>query len=335
MLKPSISILMPVFNAAPFLESCLNSIISQQFLDWELIAVNDHSTDNSELILRQFADSDKRIKVLNNKEKGIIPALRLAFANSKGDFISRMDADDRMPQGKLGLLLDLLKESGPGYVATGKVSYFSDTVLMDGYRRYAEWLNSLVDNDEHAAELFRECVIPSPAWLIARDDFIRCEAFDPNRYPEDYDLVFRFFKHGMQVCSTKQLVHHWRDHSSRTSRNDETYSQNAYFDIKAHYLPLLRKLEGKQLVIWGAGRKGKQLAKKLKMVGLSFLWTCNVESKWGHIIYENKMLSPTQVYKIEHPLFLIAVSGPQDQQKLEEQFKNKGFIKGVDYYFFC
>lgn len=336
MAEPTISILMPVYNAAPFLEDCIDSILSQDFRDWELIAVNDQSLDDSALILERYAKQDARIKSLNNtSEKGIIPALRLAFENSSGRFITRMDADDRMPTSKLNLLYSLLEKAGPGYVATGKVEYFSDTVLKDGYKRYASWLNGLVDQNCHALEVFRECVIPSPAWLIGRSDLCRCEAFDSDRYPEDYDLVFRFFKHGLQVACTDEVVHYWRDHADRTSRNDETYSQNAYFDIKVHYLPFFVADSNKQLILWGAGRKGKRLAKKLIDAGLSFLWTCNVESKWGHIIQGQEMKEPSSLSALENPMVLIAVSGPQDQLDLERQLKAQGLEKGISYYFFC
>lgn len=331
--NPQVSILMPVYNAAPFLEDCLDSILRQEFTSWELLAVDDFSQDDSKLILEQYAEKDTRIKVLSNSEKGIIPALRLAFKNSIGQYISRMDADDRMPADKLLVLYQLLKDNDNGCVATGKVVYFSDTTLMDGYRRYAAWLNSLVDDNMHRAELFRECVIPSPAWMISRTDLESCEAFDPNRYPEDYDLVFRFFEKGMKVVCSGQIVHEWRDHSSRTSRNDETYSQNAYFDIKVHYLKVLEP--NKQLILWGAGKKGKDLAKKLNAAGLSFLWTCNVDSKWGHDIYGHKMLQPSILDDTKDPLILIAVSGPEDQIELENQLKDKGLVKGVSYYFFC
>lgn len=333
MTTPQISVLMPVFNAAPFLEECLDSILLQSFTDWELIAVDDHSTDDSLSILKQYAAKDSRIQVLSNNDKGIIPALRKAYANSEGQYISRMDADDRMPPEKLSVLHQLLEGKGKGFVATGKVVYFSDTVLMDGYKRYAAWLNNLVDNNIHRVELFRECVIPSPAWLIARSDLDECDAFHLDRYPEDYDLVFRFFEKGMQVVASDDIVHEWRDHSSRTSRNDETYSQNAYFDIKVHYLKVLES--NKNLVLWGAGKKGKDLAKKLNAAGLSFLWTCNVESKWGHIIHGQKMLEPSILNEVKNPLILIAVSGPQDQIELENQLKDKGLRKGLGYYFFC
>jgi len=167
-----ISILLPVFNAAPYLRACLVSIREQSYQDWELLAVNDYSTDESALILAEFAEMDSRITFFNNQEKGIIPALRMAFQNSQGDFITRMDADDLMPIHKLANLHDALLKKGQGHVVTGTVAYFSETGLGDGYKKYEAWLNQLVDQNSHYEDLYRECVLPSPAWLIHRTDLI-------------------------------------------------------------------------------------------------------------------------------------------------------------------
>ncbi|MCW9041214.1 MAG: glycosyltransferase, partial [Flavobacteriales bacterium] len=81
-----ISIIMPVKNTSLYLSECLNSIINQTEKNWELIAVNDHSTDNSKEILASFANQDNRIKVWDNTGNGIIDALQLAYSKSSGTF---------------------------------------------------------------------------------------------------------------------------------------------------------------------------------------------------------------------------------------------------------
>ena len=101
MKSPQISILMPVKNADQFLEECLNSIVQQSFSDWELIAIDDHSTDSSYEILGEYQKKDGRIKVFKNQKNGIIHALRGALERSNGSYITRMDADDIMANIKL------------------------------------------------------------------------------------------------------------------------------------------------------------------------------------------------------------------------------------------
>ena len=106
-----VSILMPVKNAAPFLKECLDSISAQTERDWELIAVNDNSSDNSVELIEDYSRKDSRIKLYNNNIKpGIIGALKTAMLQSHGTFITRMDADDKMIPDKIKLLKNKLQE---------------------------------------------------------------------------------------------------------------------------------------------------------------------------------------------------------------------------------
>ncbi|GAG60222.1 unnamed protein product, partial [marine sediment metagenome] len=82
MLKPLISILTPFKNTAEFLQECLESIVKQTYTNWELIIIDDNSTDLSSEIVSTYAEKDSRIKLHKNTGNGIIDALRLAFKNS-------------------------------------------------------------------------------------------------------------------------------------------------------------------------------------------------------------------------------------------------------------
>lgn len=328
-----ISILLPVYNAAHWLEECLNSIRQQTFLDWELLAVNDQSTDNSLSILQHFAKTDQRIQLLQTKEKGIIPALRLAFEKSSGQFITRMDADDVMAPHKLEALHQCLSENGPGHVATGLVKYISSTTLGDGYLRYEKWLNGLCENDTHYKDIYRECVLPSPCWMTYREDLIRCYAFERNRYPEDYDLCFRFYENDLKVVSTKSVLHFWRDHPERTSRNSETYANQEYFDLKLPWFLNLDYNKLRPLVLWGTGKKGKYLAKKLIAAQIPFQWVTNNLRKQSIHIYGVLTAAHQIIEQLEAPQIIVVVSAPEDQEDIQ-QFCST-LENDWDLYFFC
>lgn len=92
---PEISVVMPVYNASDYLPEAIDSIISQTFEDWELILIDDGSTDNSSDILKSYSNSDKRIKHYKNDQNlGLIRALNKGIGLCSGKFIARMDADD-------------------------------------------------------------------------------------------------------------------------------------------------------------------------------------------------------------------------------------------------
>ncbi|MEM9848109.1 MAG: glycosyltransferase family 2 protein [Bacteroidota bacterium] len=325
---------MPAKNASNYLTTCLDSIVQQGERHWELLAVDDASTDETWNILQAYAAKDERIRLFRNTEKGIIPALRLAFQNSKGTYITRMDADDKMAKDKLKSLKAALQQKGKGYLATGMVEYFSDDTLGQGYQKYAAWLNELCVHNEHFNEVYKECVIPSPCWMLARTDFIQCGAFSSNRYPEDYDLCFRFYAAQLKPLGVPKILHHWRDHPNRTSRNDERYADNRFLDLKLHYFCQLDHDSSKQLVLWGAGKKGKTIAQHLGKQQIDFRWVCNQSSKWGHRIQGILMEDYTVLQQIQQVQIIIAVANSTAQKEIKT-FLLDCEIGAADFFFFC
>ncbi len=328
------SILLPVFNAAPWLNDCLNSILQQTEGNWELVAVDDFSTDESWKIIQAFAKKDRRIKVFQNDEKGIIPALRLAFENSTGRLITRMDADDIMMPNKLEALKKVLIESGKGYISTGLVSYFSENELGDGYRKYAQWLNDLALSGDPYSEIYKECVLPSPCWMMYRTDLVKCNGFDSDRYPEDYDLCFRFYQHNMKPIAVNQVLHQWRDHPERSSRTMEVYADNRFFDIKLDYFLALDYYHSRPIIIWGTGRNGKKLAQKLRDRGQNFRWVCNNPNKWGKDILGVTIESFKKLPTIWQPQVLISVASPDGKKEIQVFLDQIGYEKNYHYFYF-
>ena len=151
-----ISILIPFKNAEPFFKECINSILAQSYSDFEIIAVDDNSEDDSLYTIKSY--SDKRIQVFKNEGTGILPALQTAQKHATGKFITRMDADDIMPKEKLTFLLDALKQKGPGSVATGMVQYFGKEKISEGYKKYEDWVNNVCDKNTFYKEIYRKCI---------------------------------------------------------------------------------------------------------------------------------------------------------------------------------
>lgn len=320
---------MPVKNAGPFLKECVDSILSQTESNWELIAVNDGSTDDSYSILEAYSQKDPRIHVLDNPGDGIIEALRTAYSNSSGDFITRMDADDLMFTNKLEVLKRNIETNGLGSLAVGKVKYFSDDELRGGYIYYENWLNGLTEKGTNYTEVYRECVIPSPCWMVYRSDLDKCKAFEPNIYPEDYDLCFRFKEAGLKPIPCSDVLHHWRDHSTRTSRNDPNYADNRFLDLKLKWFLELDYDSTKTLVVWGAASKGKELAKGLIKANIPFEWTCNNPNKIGKHVYEKHIKNVDSIRELGSFQAIIAVANKTEQAEIQEQLNTE------EAFFFC
>lgn len=326
---------MPVKNAEPFLSDCLQSILAQTEQSWELIAINDHSTDESGHILEAFAKKDTRIKVYHNEGAGIIAALRLAFAKCTGQLISRMDADDLMMPEKLAALKHILIQKGKKHLATAGVEYFSAQGIGEGYRKYADWLNQLTEQHNNFQDIYKECVIPSPCWMLWREDLERCGAFKSERYPEDYDLCFRFYQAGLQVVGHPAVLHRWRDYPTRTSRTDEHYADNRFLDLKLHYFLKLDHQVKRPLVLWGAGKKGKLLAQQLIQHDAPFHWICNNKNKIGKSVYGQILKDIPAILDLEYPQTIVAVAGDTTQQEIAIFMQKHNWKKSKDWFLFC
>lgn len=327
MKKAKVSVLMTVKNTGAFLDECLVSIINQTFKDWELIAVDDHSDDNSYAILNSYALEDSRVKVAKNTGSGIIDALQYAYQQSSGEFITRMDSDDIMEPDKLELMQGRLQRKGQGHIAVGLVNYFSEHKLGEGYLSYANWLNNLTKNEFNFSEIYKECSIPSPCWMISRDDFDSCGGFDSEMYPEDYDLAFRFRKSGLKITAIKKVIHQWRDYESRTSRTDKNYFDNRFSALKVmHFLDQDRE-SAIPLILWGAGSKGKKIASLLLDKEVQFQWVCNNPNKIGKDIYGTYLQGMPALFNFDSAQVIIAVSSPKDSGEVENMILENALLQ--------
>ncbi|KAB1067104.1 glycosyltransferase [Tamlana haliotis] len=335
MQNPLVSILIPFKNTENYITNCLTSIIKQSYPHWEVLIVDDHSTDNSYSIVESFAKQDQRIKLLKNSGSGIIDALALAFENCQGDFITRMDSDDVMRENKIEVLTENLLTYGRQHVALGKVHYFAETGIKAGYKSYELWLNALTEKGTNYTEIYKECVIPSPCWMVHREDLIACKAFTPNTYPEDYDLAFRFYKYGFKCIPCDAVLHDWRDYSDRTSRTHEHYAEYHFIDIKLKYFLELDYKKDKTLVVWGAGNKGKTIAKKLTALNIPFEWICDNPKKIGKDIYGTVLKPFRSLEAIKNPQSIISVANKEEQKVILDYMEQLKLKAIEDYVFFC
>ena len=333
--KPLVSILIPFKNTEAFLQECLDSILNQQYSRWEVLAIDDASSDNSWGIVQNYTDKDQRFKLLKNEGKGIIEALRTAYTHCNGDLITRMDSDDIMTPDKLIAMVKLLLENGKGHVAVGQVRYFSHRGISNGYARYEAWLNTLTGKGSNFTEIYKECVIPSPCWMVFKEDLDNCGAFAPNRYPEDYDLTFRFYEQQLKCIPYDKILHFWRDYDTRTSRTSEHYAANYFLDIKLHYFLNLEYDPSRPLVIWGAGNKGKTIAKSLLEREIDFTWICDNPNKINKNIYGKKLGHYRILKDLPDSQNIITVANEKEQELIKSFFESLNKLPMDDYFFFC
>ncbi len=293
--------------------------------------MDDHSTDESLKIAKHFKHKDQRIILLGNCGNGINDALNTAYKKSSGAYITRMDADDIMPKQKLECLIEALHKNGAGHVSTGLVSYFPKECINDGYQKYQDWLNRLTRNNTHFDEIYKECVIASPCWMMHRKDFETIGGFSSKVYPEDYDLVFRMYKHHLNVIGIKEVLHFWRDYPSRTSRTHPNYADNRFLELKMDYFLSLDLDQNKNTILWGAGKKGKYIAKRLTESAIDFTWVCDNPKKIGKEIYGVDLQYFKDIVVSKKQQHLISIAVKSAQEFIKQYIDNKA----LKIYYFC
>ncbi len=110
-LMPKISVIVPIYNAAPYLPRCLDSILCQSMADFELICVNDGSLDESDEILTKYAGQDTRVKVINQNNRGVSAARNCGLAACSADYVCFVDADDYIHPDMLGIMYSAITEN--------------------------------------------------------------------------------------------------------------------------------------------------------------------------------------------------------------------------------
>lgn len=125
-MKPLISIIVPVYNVAPYLRECLDSICAQNFKDWEVICVDDGSTDGSSAILEEYSTKDSRFRVIHQHNEGVSIARNRGIDVAVGEWLYFIDADDIIVNGALDILSHLVDDDKYDAYFLGGPIYFTD-----------------------------------------------------------------------------------------------------------------------------------------------------------------------------------------------------------------
>lgn len=148
------SIIVPVYNVEKYMEECLESILSQSFGDFEIIIVDDGSTDSSSQIADAIVRKDKRVKVIHRKNAGLSVARNTGLKNAKGDYALFVDSDDYIAENSLQALADTIFQS----------KTLPDVVFLEAFKVYPNaQIKPLKDNledfdyNEKSTEEFFEC----------------------------------------------------------------------------------------------------------------------------------------------------------------------------------
>ena len=216
---PKVSIVMPVRNAAGTVAVALQSAKDQSCADWELLAVEDGSQDETAAILAAAADADSRIRVFSQAAIGIAEALQRGCAAARGEFIARLDADDWMPPERLWRQLEFFESHPHLGVVSCRVRHGGDQTAQAGYAAHVAWINSLLTPEDLALRRFVESPVAHPSVMFRRALLQQRGGYESGDFPEDYELWLRWMDAGVQFGKVDAELLLWNDVPTRLSRS--------------------------------------------------------------------------------------------------------------------
>lgn len=236
--EPKISVCMPIYNAAPYLRMCIDSILSQSFEDFELIIVDDGSTDESVDIVLSYTDC--RIRLIRNKHN-YIASLNRAISEAVGKYIARMDSDDIMPVERLSIQYTFMEEHPEVDVLSGGLAMFRETpkdivyevCTQRGYVTIADMVDS--------------CCIGHPTVMLRRDSTAPIVYRKEMVYAEDYDLWVRLLSDGKVFYNLDEVFVYYRLHEGQISSSHSQEQQHKTLLIRKHALFQLHKMTTESL----------------------------------------------------------------------------------------
>ena len=262
-----ISVLLPIYNSQKVLAECLDSILAQTYPYFEVVAVDDGSTDNTPAILAAYAKRDSKIRVVSlGKNRGIVDALNIGLEQCRGRWIARMDADDMMTPERLSVQLTYMFDHPEVDLLGAQVKIFrEDRALTAGQRRYQDWSNSLISDQAIKQEIFAESPIMHPTFFLTKRFCNEMGGYQSNPWAEDYDFILRAYLKNATFAKLPQIVVEKRDSPTRLARTDARCKRKAMFNAKAHYFAIsgLPSETGK-IFIAGTGSSGRKAYAALK-----------------------------------------------------------------------
>jgi glycosyltransferase involved in cell wall biosynthesis len=213
-----VSVIMPAYNAGRHVAESVRSVQAQTFGRWELIIVDDGSTDDTREVVQSLANTDARVRYVRRPNGGQAAARNTGLAEARGPLVAFLDADDLWLPGKLAAQLDVLEAKGVDLVYTDGY-IFSDDGAASAEERF-----HIVPGETRGVEMFRTLFtsnrIGTLSVLVKRSALDAVGLFDEDRaYQncEDYDLWMRLAKNGASFYGMTEKLMRYRRHAAATT----------------------------------------------------------------------------------------------------------------------
>jgi len=329
--SPRVSILMPVRNEAVFLPAALGSLERQTLTDWELVVVDDGSSDATPAILAAVARNDSRIRVIRQAGGGLVSALNTGLAACRAPLLARMDGDDICHPRRLECQTAYLDNNPEIGLAACNFRHFPRTHLKQGMLAYEHWQNGLDSHDLILRDRFVESPFVHPSIVTRRSLLNALGGYRDMGWPEDYDLWLRMAAAGIRFARLPQELFFWRDHPERATRVMDEYAVTAFRACKLDSLLQGYLKNTQEVIIAGAGLEGRAWQRLLSTAGIRVAKWIDVDRrKIGKTLHGAPIVSTMQL-QTRHGKILVAIGVRGAREQFRELVLPLGLAEGIDF----
>ena len=231
-MTPLVTVIIPAYNHEDFVVEAIASVLSQSLKDFELLIVDDGSTDSTLERIRTFEDS--RITIIAQENRGAAAALNRGLEEAKGRYISILNSDDRYHSDRLQVLCETLKNNSQVQLAVTGIN----VINRDGEREAAGWLERGLDYYKKSGSMFfaviRDNFICSTSNLFFRRELLeKTGSFLPLRYCHDLDFILQALLHGEVRCLDEHLLD-YRVHDRNTIKESRIDGSESFkFEVSS------------------------------------------------------------------------------------------------------
>ena len=328
---PPLSILLPVRNEADHLPHALASLRRQTFDDWELVAVDDGSTDATPQILAAAADIDRRIRIINPVGRGLVPALNAGLSACRAPLVARMDGDDIAHPRRLELQLACLRSQPETGLVACSFRHFPRTGLKVGMLAYEAWQNSLATHETIMRDMFVESPFVHPSVMFRKEVVAAVGGYRDMGWAEDYDLWLRLAAAGVRFARLSRPLFFWRERPARATRTMAEYTAAAFRACKAHHLRRSFLAGADEVMLAGAGKEGRAWRLALDREGVAVSRWVDVDPrKIGRQLHGVPVVAADAVTPSMGRL-LVTVGTRGVREELRRWATASGFREGEDF----
>lgn len=329
-----ISVILPVYNAEATLAATLESILAQSFTRFELIVVDDGSSDASLPIIQDYVQRDSRLRVIQPGRQGQVGAMNSGLGAARCPLIARMDADDIMYPQRLARQYQYLCEHPELSLVGTQVRLTPEEMIQGGFREYIRWQNNCCSRQAIADAIYIELPIAHPTVMFRRDAVLDVGAYREGDFPEDYELLLRLHHQGHAMEKIPEILLDWQESAGRLTHTDTRYSREAFDEVRAAYLACDPRLQTERaLVIMGAGRRTRQRAQRLLDRGYEVsAWVDIDPKKIGNKINQRPVVAPDWLaQQRERPFVLSYVNNHGARDLIRPMLDAMHYSEGSDY----